>query len=328
MQNNNYLNILILFIQKQKVLCGVVVLCLMMIIAIVVISNTGSETKKVKTGAYYPQPTNNPQQNLPAGSQANIPAEFSPSPTDSPWTTKFIYFIGSVFTPKSPSPSPGQNRYGYTGSRRVNISNAPGQNQTQDGSGNNSSGGGGGGGSPGGTGGSQNNSPNNPGGNPNYPSPTPVTDIKIVFKNQDGTYFTYVPPAVPPVDVSWLRYINYQDHYAIDYPANWQMVKTTYNGHEAITLYSPTDANNIDKPSLAFVGWKADYLTSSANYTGTITLNDIGGTVYTNGPLGLSSVAAVFQYKYGYFAFGSSSTNPVFIYIFDHMLRSIDFNVQ
>ena len=103
-------------------------------------------------------------------------------------------------------------------------------------------------------------------------------------------------------------------------------MKSIYNGHENITLYEPGDEGNIDKPSIAFVGWKADFLASSASYTGQIMLNGVPGTIYTNGPLGLSSISVVFQYTYGYFALGSSTSNPVFIYVFDHMLHSIDFN--
>jgi hypothetical protein len=153
-----------------------------------------------------------------------------------------------------------------------------------------------------------------------------VTDIEIVFKDSDGNLHTYEPPITPPISVNWVRYVNNQDHYSIDYPADWQVTKTIYNGHEGIFLYMPgINPNSKDAQSIAFVGWKADYLISSSTYANQILLNGIPGTIYTNGPLGSSSIAAVFHYANGYFAIGSSSSDEVFSYIFDQMLRSLIF---
>jgi len=244
------------------------------------------------------------------------------TPTNTHFTTKFIYFIGSFFRASlSPTPAPSQY-YGSRGQSAAYPASTQQQiasNNSADQSGN--SVGGGGSQSVSQQTSAQNNFLNS------APTPTPVTDIQIVFANEYGGYFTYVPPVIPPIDVAWMKYINYQDHYSIEYPSDWEIVKTTYNGHEGVTLYMPVDAGNIDRPSIAFVGWLVDYLSSSASYTGKIILNGVPGTIYTNGPLGPSSVAAVFQYTSGYLALGSSTSNPVFVYVFDHMLRSIDFNI-
>jgi hypothetical protein len=155
---------------------------------------------------------------------------------------------------------------------------------------------------------------------------SPECEVNLVFVDENGEYWTYVPPEIPPINVTWVRYINYQDNYSIEYPSEWEVIKSDYNGHESITLYMPGDPANIDRPSIAFVGWRANYLSSTAKYTGKITLNGTPGTIYTNGPFGKSSVGAVFQYSKDYFALGSSASDEIFIYVFDHMLRSIEFN--
>lgn len=158
------------------------------------------------------------------------------------------------------------------------------------------------------------------------PTPTPVTIIDIVFEDEGGSFGTYVPPTEPPIDTGWLRYTNYQDNFSIEIPSDWKIVKSIYNGHESVTLYNPADEGKFDKPSISFVGWPENYLKSAAKYTGSIVLNDIKGTLYTSGFLGPSSIAAVFNLPNGFFAIGSSISDPIFIYVFDHMLRSIDFS--
>lgn len=158
------------------------------------------------------------------------------------------------------------------------------------------------------------------------PTPTPVTIIDIVFEDEGGNFDTYVPPTEPPIDTGWLRYTNYQDNFSIEIPSDWKIVKSIYNGHESVTLYNPADDGKFDKPSISFVGWPENYLRSAAKYTGSIILNDVRGTLYTSGFLGPSSIAAVFTLPNGFFAIGSSISDPIFIYVFDHMLRSIDFS--
>lgn len=161
-----------------------------------------------------------------------------------------------------------------------------------------------------------------------YSTPTPVTDIQIIFINQNGGFETYVPPAIPPVNVEWSRYINYQDHYAIDIPTNWRVVKSPYNSHEGVTLYLPDiDPNTVDIQSIAFVGWQMDYLGSSAKYSVPIIVNGVPGILYTSGSMGRSPIATVFHYANGYFAIGSSISDEVFIYIYYHMLRSLNFEI-
>lgn len=327
MDFKKYSGQLIQLIKQQKILFIICAVIFIMLSSLAGMTLIGNDTK------YTPQGQNDFQsqtaQALPqAGNQASQSLPAIPSPTNMPLTTKFIYVIQSFF--KSPKNTPGQS--GNSGSSYQSGSqNALAPQNTVTGStsssgGNNSAGNGNnGGGSQ--TGNQQGNGQNNL---PiAIPTPTPITDVQIVFIDENGNPWTYVPPDVPPIDTTWTRYINHQDHYAIDYPTAWLMYKSNYNGHEGITLYEPGgDPNDIDKPSIAFVGWQADYLSSSAKFTGQITVKGYPGTIYTNGPVGSSSLAAVFNYTGRYFAMGSSISDPVFIYVFDHMLRSLEFNVE
>ncbi len=324
---NKYSDKLIQLIVQQKMLFIIGAIIFVMLVSVVSMSFISSNTKYKAVNDKTQSQLNT--QDYQQASQ--LPAN-APTPTDPPLMTKFFYFIGGFFSPGR-NTIQTQNQYSNSGGQysqsgsQTSTQNVSTQQNANAGSSNQSanSGGSGGGSGSSSTDNQQGSELNNPA---NSVTPTPVTDVQIIFKNEEGDYFTYIPPAIPPVDVIWMRYINHQDHYAIDYPSDWQMVKSNFNGHEGITLYMPGDAGNIDKPSIAFVGWKADYLSSSASYTGPIIVSGTPGTIYTNGPLGLSSISAVFQYANGYFALGSSASNPVFVYVFDHMLRSLDFNVQ
>lgn len=161
----------------------------------------------------------------------------------------------------------------------------------------------------------------------NVPTISNVTNIQINFQAENGQIQTYAPPSEPPIEINWARYINQEDHYAIDYPSGWQMIKAEYSGHEGISLYMPEeDPSNENTRSVAFIGWNINYLSNTTTYTTSIMLNGVPGTLYTNGPIGNSSISVVFQHPYGYFALGSNSSDQTFLYIFDHMLRSISFN--
>lgn len=308
---------LTILIIQQKLLFIVFAVILIMVLYVggLSLNTNDKETKTLNNQPLNQSAARNSQQSVPLSANA-------PSPTNIPLTTKFIYFIGSFFkaTP-GPTLSPSQN-YRSKGQSAVYPTST--QQQTTSNNSANQSGNSGGGYSPGSQAGSEQEAQQDV---PTLTSAPPPTSIDIVFINENGGYFTYVPPDVPPIDVTWVKYINYQDHYSIEYPVDWLVVKSSYNGHEGITLYMPGDQGNIDKPSIAFVGWNANYLTSTAKYTGQIILNGTPGTIYTNGPLGPSSIAAVFQYPNGYFALGSSTSGSIFIYVFDHMLRSLEFNV-
>lgn len=271
--------------------------------------------------------TPNTQNNLPLNQTGADPDK------DLPALTKFVYVIMPFLRPannqnSSSGPIAQNNIVSNTNIRLSPTIGPTSQPSTVQNNTNTSGGGGTGGGSQGQAGiepGASTPTPT-PFNIVYVPTPTPVTQIEIVFEDEGGDFGTYIPPDVPPINTEWLRYINHQDNFAIDIPADWIVVKSLYNGHESVTLYNPADAGKFDKPSIAFVGWPANYLNSAAKYTGSIILRDVPGTIYTTGFLGPSSIAAVFSLPNGYFALGSSISDPIFIYVFDHMLRSIDFS--
>lgn len=165
-------------------------------------------------------------------------------------------------------------------------------------------------------------------------SNTEVDNIRIVFQNPDGSTTTYVPPGTPPDEVRWARYTNNKDKYAINYPQNWQFVYSIDgSGNEGIALY-PSDANLSD-PGAPYIGFGItdSFLLpggagSENSYATQITVDGVSGTLYTNGPLGDSYIAAVMQYSGKYFGLGSSISSETFAYVYYYMLYSLTFNIQ
>lgn len=161
-------------------------------------------------------------------------------------------------------------------------------------------------------------------------SPTP---IPIIFKTPGGGTEVYVPPPTPPVATTWARYINADDRYSIDYPTNWQIVKTEYNGHEGVSLYLPgTNTSDQNAQYIGF-GFASYYLLPTGGsqqntYSYPVTISGINGTMYTQGELGSGAMALVVQTAQGYFGMGSNSSGPDFIYIYYHMLQSLNFGPQ
>ncbi len=157
--------------------------------------------------------------------------------------------------------------------------------------------------------------------------------IQIIFKTSNGGTQAYVPPSTPPVAVTWKRYINVADRYAIDYPANWQIIMTQYNGHEGMSIYLP--GSDPGSPGVQYIGFGLAnyYLLPAGNsqqytYSYPVTVSNINGTMYTQGVLGSGSIATVFPYNQGFFGMGSSISNATFIYIYNHMLQSLSFGPQ
>jgi len=177
-----------------------------------------------------------------------------------------------------------------------------------------------------GTGGSGNSSSTGSGGSSS-------NQVPIIFKSPDGGTQEYYPPTTPPVSVTWGRYVNADDRFSIDYPSNWQVVKTQYNGHEGISLYLPgTDPTDPNAQYIGF-GTASYYLLPAVNslestYTYGITVGSTNGTMYTQGVLGNGSVAAVFSYEQGSFGLGSNVSDPDFIYVYNYMLQSLTFGPQ
>lgn len=192
----------------------------------------------------------------------------------------------------------------------------------------------------GGSGSTQQNSSNTnsgSGGSNNGSSPanggSSSNQIPIIFKAPDGGTQEYYPPTTPPVDITWGRYVNADDRFSIDYPTNWQVEKTEYNGHEGISLYLPgTDPSNPNAQYIGF-GMASYYLLPAVNslestYTYGIVIGSTNGTMYTQGVLGSGSVAAVFSYEQGSFGLGSNVSDPDFIYVYNYMLQSLTFGPQ
>lgn len=168
---------------------------------------------------------------------------------------------------------------------------------------------------------------------PTAPTSTPVPpNIQIVFENPDGSTTSYKPPGTPPTEVKWGRYVSYQDHYAIDYPVNWQIDVGIVDGHEGITLYAPgANKNDPETPYIGF-GWSESYLVAASGsltnaYDTSLLISGIPGTLYTDGPLGSSFIASIFPYQNGYFGLGTNVSDATFAYVYYYMLHSLEFGV-
>lgn len=184
-----------------------------------------------------------------------------------------------------------------------------------------------------GSGNTQQTNSSNPQPSQSSPSGGGSAPIQIIFKTPDGGTEVYTPPETPPVDVTWARYVNSEDRYSIDYPSNWQVIKTTYNGHEGVSIYLPgTDPND---PNVQYIGFGlANYYllpgqnSQQSTYSYPISVGTTNGTMYTQGVLGNGSMAGVFQYEQGSFGLGSNVSNSDFIYVYNHMLQSLTFGPQ
>lgn len=158
------------------------------------------------------------------------------------------------------------------------------------------------------------------------PTDVPSSAPKIVFINSNGQSQVYTSPATPPVEITWARYTNQLEHYSIDYPSNWQIVTTQYRGHEAIFIYTPgADPSDSDVQYISY-GWSTYFYPPVASYVGSFTLDGVSGTIYTNGSIGSTFIAGVFNYANGFLVLNNNISDEIFAYIFNHMILSLDFN--
>jgi hypothetical protein len=158
------------------------------------------------------------------------------------------------------------------------------------------------------------------------PTSVPSSSPQIVFIGPSGQAQPYTPPSTPPVEITWARYTNQLEHYAIDYPSNWQIVKTQYRGHEAVFIYGP--GTNPSDPNIQYIsyGWSTYFYPPEASYVGSFTLDGVKGTIYTNGSMGSSFIAGIFNYANGFLVLNNNISDETFTYIFNHMILSLDFN--
>ena len=110
---------------------------------------------------------------------------------------------------------------------------------------------------------------------------TPNAPVDIQFQDANGKTITYTSSAAPAFAVIWFRYTNFQDHYAIDYPSNWIIIKTLFKGHEGLNLFPPDTDTNQNNPPKIGVGWTNKYYLPNASGPNgaliqSITLGEIG----------------------------------------------------
>jgi hypothetical protein len=165
-------------------------------------------------------------------------------------------------------------------------------------------------------------------------SNTEVDSIRIIFRNPDGTTTTYIPPGTPPNEVRWGRYTNTKTNYAINYPSNWRLKYSIDNdGNEGITLHPPyVDANDPKSPFIGF-GMSDKFLLPAVSDSTKVLITNIrvdgvSGDLYTEGSLGRSYIASIFNYKNKYFGLGASISDATFAYVYYYMLYSLTFNTQ
>ncbi len=182
------------------------------------------------------------------------------------------------------------------------------------------------------TNGTFNNSQSSQGSNQVIPTPTPVTQISITFQDSNGQTQTYTLPNNPPVQITWGRYTNALDHYSIDYPINWQVIKSIDNGHEGLSIFPPNATDTSQFAPHIGLGLSEYYSVPTTGtgqiYASNIIVDNLPGLLFTQGQEGDSYVASFFQYQGEYFGLGSSVTSSDLLYVFAHMIYSLTFSAQ
>lgn len=297
-------NKIIELIIAQKILSALLALIIVMLTSIIYLSATQVNVKKVSN---------------------NLSVNIKPTTTQSANASKPKEIISPVGTTINPqkinptltSPSPSKIAVKLTPTINPSTSSSPtGQPAVAPST-------------PGASGQTQPTTPANP---TIYPTPVgnptsvPSSGPQIVFIGSDGQPETYTPPSTPPVEIIWARYTNQLEHYAIDYPSNWQIVTTQYRGHDAIFIYAPgADLNDSNVQYISY-GWSTYFYPPQASYVGSFTIDGVPGTIYTNGSLGSSFIAGVFNYANGFLVLNNNVSDEVFAYVFNHMILSLDFN--
>lgn len=301
-------NRVIELILAQKMLSTLIALIVVMLISTIYISATQVDTKK---------PSNNLSLNIK--STTSQPANISkPKEIISP--------AAATITPRKTNPttalSPAKPAIKQSpAANPTRVTNLPGSNPTIQPTNALST--------PGSSGQTQPTTPANP---TIYPTPVgnptsvPSSGPQIVFINPDGESEVYTPPDTPPVEITWATYTNQLEHYAIDYPSNWQIVTTQYMLHEAVLIYAPgADPGDPDVQYISY-GWSSYFYPPQASYVGSFTLDGVQGTIYTNGSIGTSFIAGVFNYANGFLVLNNNVSDEIFAYVFNHMILSLDFN--
>ncbi len=166
----------------------------------------------------------------------------------------------------------------------------------------------------------------------NKPSNTDLSNVTLYFQDPNGNLQPYVAPTAPPANLSWETYVNTNDHYTIEIPVGWQVVRTLYDGHEGVSIYPPgMNINTSLQDGLVAIGfgvsqydYQVPYINQSqASSIAPITIDGYSGTIYTQGSFGMNTVAAILKYGNYYFGIGGTANSIDTIYIFQHMLESL-----
>jgi hypothetical protein len=159
-----------------------------------------------------------------------------------------------------------------------------------------------------------------------------ATQFQIVFNGPGGQTETYVPPAVPPIQVTWATYTDTTYHYSIQYPSDWQVVNKQTIFAKGTILFLPGENTNDPSEKYIAFGWSNYniYPTNSINNGGSVAtpamVTGVNGTIFTRGPLGISYIVSVFPYREGYFGLITYTSDPTITYIYQYMLASLKFN--
>lgn len=308
-------NKIIELIKEQKVLFGISALSVCMVIVIMYLSLAQNNAKKApnfQLANTRPAISQSPQVSMPKGTispaGATINSQTSPTVVTLSRTINITISKAPTTTPVQKI-SPSNKPAGVTPTGQpASVQNTPGTS-------------------------SQGQPTPTTSANPTaYTAPTtnptsvPSSGPQIVFINSNGQSQTYIPPDTPPVEITWARYTNQLEHYAIDYPSNWQIYKMQYMKHEAVFIYAP--GADVSDPNVQYIsyGWSTYFYPPVASYIGSFTLDGVPGTIYTNGSIGSTYIAGVFNYANGFLNLNNNVSDATFAYIFDHMLLSLDFN--
>jgi|GEM_PF-4548652 len=153
---------------------------------------------------------------------------------------------------------------------------------------------------------------------------TDLSNLSLLLQSSTGT------PTTPPPDILWQTYYNARENYSISYPTGWQATSTIYNNHEGVTLYPPPSIAQGGSEEIGFGISQFSYVmpdqtTGNSSAIADILVDGYPGKLYTQGSLQANTIAAVFKYGAFYFGLSGTTDNSDMIYVFSHMLTSLQF---
>ncbi len=153
----------------------------------------------------------------------------------------------------------------------------------------------------------------------------------LLFQSATGESLRYFSVLLDVSNLSWATYSSSLDGFSIDYPADWVVMTTDYQGHEGLAVYPPGTDSTANIPGGAKgigFGWSNNYqepTSSSLTDNGPVVIDGVAGNVYTVGELG-HVIAAVFPYRDGWFGISADVESDLLIAVFQRMLESLNFS--